>query len=213
MISYLIAMHRPWAALAAIALIAVVGCGGGGSGEAGDDQTLATDALITSDDFPAGTREETSVVSDAPCSPLPLMEGAQARESATFVVDTSSVQQVIGVFPAENEANTAFDSLASPGRRSCIRGTLRLYSSQQAEAGSTPKSLPPKSLDIGDEAHMMPFVIEQPTSPDLHIDAVLVRVGRAVTDLLFLSQTGKTPIPFIEDSAENAADRLSAALD
>lgn len=197
--------------IALLAVLLTVGCGGGS--ENSGDQAIATNAVMISSDFDADVRKRASVVSEAPCNPRPFLQGAQMTESATFIVDGTSVQQVIGVFPTVAGARDAFKALGSASRRACIASTLRLYSSQQAEANSISKTLPPRSSNIGDEAQFLPFEVDQPRSPvGLRVNVVLSRVDRAVTDLLFLTESAQMPTALIRGTSERAATRLTEAL-
>lgn len=194
-------------------LIGLLALGCGADSDSASDRAVATGALLTSGDFAADVRKRPSVVSEAPCPPQPYLGGAETTESATFEAGSSSTQQVIGVFPTTDKARAAFDSLGSASRKGCIMGALNLYSSQQAEAGSTTKPLPPNSLDVGEEARTLPFVIDQPRSVDLRVDVVLIRVDRVVTDLLFLTESATLPTTLIRDTSRQATARLTAALD
>src|ERR1044072_1741683 len=88
-------------------LVGLLALGCGADSDSANDRAVATGALLTSGDFGADVRKRPSVVSEAPCPPQPYLGGAEKTESATFETGTSSTQQVIGVFPTTDKAQTA----------------------------------------------------------------------------------------------------------
>ena len=188
----------------ALALLAV-GCGGGEDealeASIGDPSSL----VLTSADLSevGGTGQ---MPPDA-CGPLPVLRevGGKIAVSKTFVIGATRVVEAVGVFGSSAEAESAYDSLNSRKRLSCIAGAIGTFGSTSAV-----EIIRSQPLEIGDEGVAVRYVaLDEDSRPKGYSDAVALRVGRCAAALLIAIERDEPPNAVAEEATEAAADRLS----
>jgi hypothetical protein len=112
------------------------------------------------------------------------------------------VRQAVGIFANKAGARKAFEALNSKKRQRCIASAISFVSHATL-------ALQTQDLKLGDDAELMRFRVQrsQVKQPS-YIDAVSVRVGRATTALLLLSQAGAVPGQLEQRLVREASARL-----
>lgn len=188
-----------------------IGCGSenAATGAGLTDKELAA-SLLGPHSLPRGAR----VVSGLPvalCAPIPILtgNGGQTAESKMFAFDQVRVQEAVGSFEGEGNAENAFRELTSEERRECIAGAI---SSFGAGRGDYVKNLPVEEISSGDEGSLLRYLVVHPGSgPISGLELVVVRTGSRVATLAFIVNTGHSLSGVVHHLSRIATRALAGA--
>ncbi len=231
-------MSGRFVAVAGITLVlavALVGCGGGGDDSAGEtqtdtgsaatvideaDQAQAEGIVLGLDDFPTGWRAEMPEDDDEgieDCttfdfSDMTLTGRAESDEFTSGSVSTVSSLAVV----FENDADTAFDQLASEATANCLRDFIEeRVKEDPAPEGVTFGEISVGEISfptLGEASRAYEVVIEvkaEGLSPNVFADLIFINKGRSVALLYFVDAFS----PFDNDMKVELSEKVAARMD
>jgi hypothetical protein len=214
---------------------AVAACGGAGGDGAGStaatttrprpsvarvsenvsDVTLATRALVRLADLPEGWIEDRGTVTRLQCGALQPFRGASALvRSKRLTHDHFGVQERVAVYATVAAARDALRRLDSRTAAGCLRRELRRHVSEEAGGPASPATLV-REERLGPTASARRYISSSVSSYGKvigYIDAVHVRIGRALAALVFVSGPAPPEVDLYEHVAQLAPKRLQTAL-
>jgi hypothetical protein len=213
--------------------IGVAACGDAGDGSGGtsspaaaatrtqppaadvNDVTRAKRALVSLVDVPKGWREDDGTVTRLRCGSFDPYESATAvMRSKRLTHARSGVQERIALYADDAAARRGLTRLDSPTAAACLRREVRRRVSEEAGGPATPAEL--VRVDrLGPAAHARRYVSSSISSYGKvvgYIDAVHLRVGRAVGALVFVSGPTPPDESLYDDVVDAVSRRLQATL-
>lgn len=218
--------------------MAVAACGGAGNDSAGTtvattttrtqpapadtsadagtgDVALAEQALVRLADLPDGWTEGRGTVTRLQCGTLQPFRGASALvRSKRLTQDHYGVQERVAIYPDDAAARAALRRLDSRIAAGCLRRELRRHVSDEAGGPASPARLV-RAERTGPNSTTRRYISTSVSSYGKvigYIDAVHVRMGRALAALVFVSGPLPPEEPLYERIAQIAPQRLQAAL-
>lgn len=179
------------------------------------DVARAERALVSLVDVPEGWSEDDGTVTKLRCGSFDAYEGASAVvRSRRFTHDRSGVQERIALYPDDAAAVRGLRRLDSPTAAACLRSEVRRRVSQEAGGPASPAKL--VRIDrLGPSAHARRYVSESVSSYGKvigYIDAVHMRVGRAVAALVFVDGPAPPDEALYDEIVDVVSRRLQATL-
>jgi hypothetical protein len=214
---------------------AVAACGGASGDGAGDratiaartqpaatrttedvsDAALATRALVRLADLPHGWAEERGTVTRLQCGTLQPFGGARALvRSKRLTHDHLGVQERVALYATVAAARNALRRLDSRTAANCLRRELQRHVSEEAGGPASPATLV-RLERLGPTATARRYISSSVNSYGKvigYIDAVHVRIGRALAALVFVSGPAPPDEVLYEHVAQLAPKRLQTAL-
>ena len=152
----------------------------------GSERTLAEQALLRLDDFPAEWDAGQGLRSSIRCRARPFRGARVLVNSAQLTQGQIGVQETIGVFPTAAAGRRAFARINARPAMSCLREEMRRRISVEAGAPASPVELM-RLERLGPEVLAKRFASSAPTPYGTntgYIDSVHFRVGRALAALV-----------------------------
>jgi hypothetical protein len=179
------------------------------------DEALATRALVRLADLPRGWTEERGTVTRLQCGTFQPFSGAKALvRSKRLTHDHYGVQERVAVYATVAAARDALRRLDSGTAANCLRRELRRHVSEEAGAPASPARLV-RMERLGPTATARRYIsssVNQYGSVIGFIDAVHVRIGRALAALVFVSGPSPPDVDLYEHVAQLAPKHLQTAL-
>lgn len=197
-------MRKPvLAALLSLVLIPAIASCGGGSEDASANPDAAAALLLEVSDLPADAKT-TKGLENGPCNPLEVLRGSETStaKSPMFVVSKVRLQEVVGVYTADDPAAAAYDALNAKSRLDCIRSVVGLQ-------GLSAEVLSQRDFSAGDEARIVEFEVDRPDAQPQGFEIASIRSGESVASLIFLNTTGASTRALVDETIRSAADRLA----
>lgn len=179
------------------------------------DVALAKRSLVRLADLPDGWSESGGTVTRLQCGTLQPFSGASALvRSKRLTLDHYGVQERVAVYPDEAAARAALRRLDSRMAAGCLRRELRRHVSDEAGGPASPARLV-RAERTGPSSTTRRYVSESVSSYGKaigYIDAVHVRMGRALAALVFVSGPLPPEESLYERIVQIAPRRLQATL-
>ncbi len=188
-----------------LVLVAVLAALISGCGSAPAEDKNAKQSLILLEDLPAGATVKEEF--PEPCSPEPFLKegGTKFAASGPLGFRSVEVKEAIGIFPDEEKATKAYDSLTSDERSECIGSAMEGFNPPEATIETGPATSP----DVADEDWARRYLVLDPSSSvEGSLDAVVLKSGVCVATLIFLARGEETEESLVQEVTETAADRL-----
>jgi hypothetical protein len=186
-----------------------------GTSEAASDVTLATRSLVRLTDLPDGWSEDGGTVTRLQCGTLQPFRGASALvRSKRLTHDHYGVQERVAVYPNSAAARAALRRLDSRTAADCLRRELRRHVSEEAGGPASPARLV-RAERMGQNSTTRRYISVSVSSYGKvigYIDAVHVRMGRALAALVFVSGPTPPEVPLYERIVQIAPRRLQTTL-
>ncbi|MFL5817037.1 MAG: hypothetical protein ACJ76L_05485 [Conexibacter sp.] len=179
------------------------------------DVALAKRSLVRVADLPDGWSEAPGAVTRLQCGTLQPFRGASALvRSKRLTQEHLGVQERVAVYPSVAAARAALRRLDSQTAADCLRRELQRHVSEEAGGPASPARLV-RAERMGKTGTTRRYISESVSSYGKvigYIDAVHVRLGRALGALVFVSGPEPPEIPLYERIVQIAPRRLQAAL-
>lgn len=179
------------------------------------DVALAERSLVRLADLPEGWSEGRGTVTRLQCGRLQPFSGASALvRSKRLTHDHYGVQERVAVYPDEAAARAALRRLDSRIAAGCLRRELRRHVSDEAGGPASPARLV-RAERMGPNSTTRRYISISVSSYGKvigYIDAVHVRMGRALAALVFVSGPTPPEVPLYERIVQIAPRRLQATL-
>jgi hypothetical protein len=179
------------------------------------DTALATRALVRLADLPQGWIEDRGTVTRLQCGTLQPFRGASALVRSKRLTDEHlGVQERVAVFATVAAARDALRRLDSRTAANCLRRELRRHVSDEAGGPASPAQLV-RAERLGPTATARRYISSSVSSYGKvigYIDAVHVRIGRALAALVLVSGPAPPDVDLYEHVAQLAPRRLQTAL-
>jgi hypothetical protein len=186
-----------------------------GTSAAGGDAALAERSLVRLADLPDGWSESGGTVTKLQCGTLQPFRGASALvRSKRLTHDHYGVQERVAVYPTTAAARAALRRLDSPTAADCLRRELRRHVSDEAGGPASPARLV-RAERMGPSSTTRRYISISVSSYGKvigYIDAVHVRLGRALAALVFVSGPAPPEVALYERIVQIAPRRLQATL-
>lgn len=214
---------------------AIVACGDTGDDRAGDsaatttrtqppasrvsenvsDVALAKRALVRLADLPGGWTEDGHTVTRLQCGALQVFHGASALvRSKRMTQEHLGVQERVAVYATVAGARAALRRLDSPTAADCLRRELQRHVSDESGGPARPARLV-RAERLGPTATARRYISASISSYGKvigYIDAVHVRVGRALGALVLVSGPAPPEVDLYERVVQLAPKHLQATL-
>ncbi|HKG03496.1 MAG TPA: hypothetical protein VKB03_09960 [Conexibacter sp.] len=183
--------------------------------ETASDVETAKRSLVRLADLPDGWSASGGTVTRLQCGTLQPFRGADALvRSKRLTYDHYGVQERVAIFPDEAAARAALRRLDSRIAAGCLRRELRRHVSEEAGGPASPARLV-RAERMGPNSTTRRYISISVSSYGKvigYIDAVHVRMGRALGALVFVSGPAPPEVPLYERIVEIAPRRLQATL-
>ena len=184
------------------------------SRQSASDVTLAKRALVRITDFPESWREESGTATKLRCA-LDPYEGATAFvRSRRLTFERSNVQEQVALYATEAAARRALRRLDSRAATGCLRREMRRRMSEESGGPAGPAELV-RAERLGPQAHARRYVSTSVSSygrVDGCVDAVHIRVGRALAAVAFVSRPGPPDEALYSRVVALVSDRLQTTI-
>jgi hypothetical protein len=179
------------------------------------DAVLARRALVRLADLPDGWSEDRGTVTRLRCGAFQPFRGASALiRSRRLTHEHAGVQERVAIFPTVAIARRELRRLDSGTAAACLRREVRRRVSEEAGGPASPARLV-RVERLGPAATARRYISESVSSYGKvigYIDAVHVRVGRALAALVFVSGPSPPEGALYERVVKLAPRRLQVAL-
>jgi len=179
------------------------------------DVALATRSLVRLADVPDGWSESGGTVTRLECGRLQPFRGANALvRSKRLTHDHYGVQERVALYPTSAAARAALRRLESHTAVNCLRRELRRHVSDEAGGPASPARLV-RAERMGPSSTTRRYISVSVSSYGKaigYIDAVHVRIGRALAALVFVSGPLPPEEPLYERIVQIAPRRLQATI-
>jgi hypothetical protein len=179
------------------------------------DVALATRALVRVADLPEGWSEDRGTVTRLQCGTLQPFRGASALvRSKRLTHQHDGVQERVAIYPDDAAARAALRRLDSRIAAGCLRRELQRHVSDEAGGPASPARLV-RAERMGQTGTTRRYISVSVSSYGKvvgYIDAVHVRVGRALAALVFVSGPAPPDEAVYERIVQIAPRRLQTTL-
>lgn len=179
------------------------------------DVTIAKRSLVKLADLPAGWTEGGGTVTRLQCGRLEVFRGASALvRSPRLTQDHFGVQERVAVYPTVAAAQAALRRLDSRTAAGCLRRELQRHVSEESGGPARPARLV-RADRLGPTATARRYISASISSYGKvigYIDAVHVRVGRALAALVLVSGPAPPEADLYEHVVQLAPKRLQTTL-
>jgi len=186
-----------------------------GTDVATSDVTIAERSLVRLADLPDGWSESGGTVTRLQCGTLQPFRGASALvRSKRLTYQHYGVQERVAVYPDQAAARAALRRLDSRIAAGCLRRELQRHVSEEAGGPASPARLV-RAERTGPTATTRRYISVSVSSYGKvigYIDAVHVRIGRALAALVFVSGPAPPEVPLYERIVQIAPRRLQTTL-
>lgn len=179
------------------------------------DVALAERSLVRLADLPDGWSESGGTVTRLQCGTLQPFRGASALvRSKRLTYQHYGVQERVAVYATSAGARDALRRLDSRQAADCLRRELRRHVSEEAGGPASPARLV-RAERMGSSSTTRRYISVSVSSYGKvigYIDAVHVRMGRALAALVFVSGPSPPDVALYERIVQIAPRRLQATL-
>jgi len=179
------------------------------------DVALAKRALVRRADLPGGWGMDSGTVTKLNCGRLQPFRGASALvRSRRMTQDHAGVQERVAVYPDVASARQALRRLDSSAAAVCLRRELQRRVSEEAGGPASPARLV-RAERLGPTATARRYISSSISSYGKvigYIDAVHVRIGRALGALVFVSGPAPPEVELYDHIVQLAPRRLQAVI-
>jgi len=179
------------------------------------DIALAKSALVRRADLPGGWGVDSGTVTRLNCGTLQPFRGASALvRSKRMTQDHAGVQERVAIYPDVASARQALRRLDSSAAAACLRRELQRRVSEEAGGPASPARLV-RADRLGPTATARRYISSSVSSYGKvigYIDAVHVRIGRALGALVFVSGPAPPEVELYDHIVQIAPSRLQAVI-
>ncbi len=153
------------------------------------DRALVASALVQRTDFSEQWEESSVPAPDLRCSSAPFRTAASSAASHRLQLQDTTFQELVGVFGTPAASRAAYARLNSPASMACLRHNARVRMSERTEGEASRPELV-RAEPVGRWGKAVRLRATGPSQVGVvhgTIDAVHVRVGRALGALMIVS--------------------------